>query len=58
VYEVLVVDAAMRQGLVRDASEASIGAAAAAQGMVSLRGSALAKAARGETTYEEALRIT
>ena len=58
VYEVLIVDAAMRQGLVRDASEASIGAAAAAQGMVSLRGSALAKAARGETTYEEALRIT
>lgn len=58
VYEVLIVDAAMRQGLVRDASEASIGAAAAAQGMVSLRGSAIAKARRGQTTFEEALRIT
>ncbi len=58
VYEVLVVDAAMRRTLVRDASEAAVGAVAQEQGMVSLRSSAIAKAMTGRTTFEEALRIT
>jgi type IV pilus assembly protein PilB len=57
VYEVLLVDAAMRRVLVRDASEAAVGAMAEQQGMVTLRAAAIAKARRGETTFEEALRV-
>jgi CheY-like chemotaxis protein len=37
---------------------AAIGAAAREHGMVTLRAAALAAAARGETTYEEVLRVT
>ena len=58
VYEVLVVDAVLRRALLRDASEASVGAVAQEQGVVGLRASAIAKAVRGETTFEEALRVT
>lgn len=58
VYEVLVVDAAMRATLVREPSEAAVDAEARAQGVVPLRGAAIAKAMRGETTFEEALRVT
>ena len=58
VYEILSVDAEMRAALMRDASETAIGEIAARQGMVTLRGSAIAKAMRGETTFEEALRVT
>ncbi len=58
VYEVLDVDAAMRQVLLKDASEASISAQARAAGMMTLRTSAVEKARAGETTFEEALRAT
>jgi len=58
VYEVLDVDAAMRQVLLKDASEASIAAQARAAGMMTLRTSAVEKARAGETTFEEALRAT
>jgi type IV pilus assembly protein PilB len=58
VYEVLVVDAAMRQILMRDATESAIAAQAQSAGMQTLRASAIAKARRGETTYEEVIRVT
>jgi type IV pilus assembly protein PilB len=58
VYEVLPVTAQMRQVLLTTPTEAAIGAAARANGMMTLRASALAAAHRGETTYEEVLRAT
>ncbi|MCW2680374.1 MAG: type secretion system protein [Frankiales bacterium] len=58
VFEVLPVTAQMRAVLLSDPTEAAIGAAARAHGMMTLRGSALAAAHRGETTYEEVLRAT
>jgi type IV pilus assembly protein PilB len=58
VYEVLSVDAPMRQILIKDPSESAIAAQALAGGMQTLRASAIEKARRGETTYEEAARVT
>ncbi len=58
VYEVLMVDSAMRQVLMHDASESAIATQARAAGMLTLRASALSKARRGETTFEEAMRVT
>jgi type IV pilus assembly protein PilB len=58
VYEVLEVDAAMRRVLVKDPSEAAIGAQAKAAGMRNLRASALLKAFDGRTTLDEVLRVT
>ena len=58
VYEVLEVDAAMRKVLMASATEAAVGAQARAAGMMTLRASAIAKARRGETTFEEAVRVT
>jgi len=58
VYEVLEVDAAMREVLMRDPSEAAISAQARAAGMTTLRASALEKAKRGTTTFAEAVRVT
>lgn len=58
VYEVLEVDAAMRQVLMRDPSEAAVAAQARSAGMATLRASAIEKARRGETTFEEAVRVT
>ena len=58
VYEVLSVDAAMRQVLIKDPSEGAVGAQARAAGMQTLRASAISKARKGETTFEEAARVT
>ncbi|HYY10343.1 MAG TPA: zinc ribbon domain-containing protein, partial [Kineosporiaceae bacterium] len=58
VYEVLDVDAPMRQVLLKDASEGAVGAQARAAGMVTLRAAAVDKARAGLTTFEEALRVT
>ena len=58
VFEVLPVTAEMRKVLLSTPTEAAIGAAARAHGMLTLRASALAAAHRGETTYEEVLRAT
>jgi type IV pilus assembly protein PilB len=58
IYEVLVVDAAMRSVLLRDASESAILAQARSQNMTTLRAAALEKARRGETTYEEVMRVS
>src|SRR4051812_40643558 len=58
VYEVLDVDAAMRQVLLKDASESAVAAQARSAGMITLRAAAVDKARTGETTFEEALRVT
>ncbi len=58
VFEILPVTAQLRQVLLTTPTEAAIGAAARAHGMLTLRASALAAAHRGETTYEEVLRAT
>ncbi|MFN8075948.1 MAG: ATPase, T2SS/T4P/T4SS family [Kineosporiaceae bacterium] len=58
IYEVLVVDAALRQVLIKDPSEGTIAAAARAAGMQTLRGSAIEKAMAGDTTFEEVIRVT
>ncbi len=58
VFEVLTVTAQLRQVLLSTPTEAAIGAAARAHGMLTLRASALAAAHAGETTYEEVLRTT
>src|SRR3954447_14888985 len=58
VYEVLDVDAAMRQVLLKDPSESAVSAQARSAGMITLRASAVEKARGGETTFEEALRVT
>ena len=57
VYEVLVVDAPMRQILTKDPNENAIAAQARAAGMLTLRGAAIEKARKGLTTFEEALRV-
>jgi len=58
VYEILTVDAVMREVLIKDPSEAAISAQARASGMVTLRAAAIIKALRGLTTFEEAVRVT
>lgn len=58
VFEVLPVTPVVRAVLLNDPSEASLGAAARAADVRSLRDTALDVAARGQTTYEEVLRIT
>jgi CheY-like chemotaxis protein len=58
VFEVLPITAALRKVLLTTPTEAAIGAAARANGMMTLRAAALAAAHRGETTYEEVLRAT
>ena len=58
IFEVLPVTAAMRRVLLSTPTVAAIGAAARAGGMVTLRAAGIAAAARGETTYEEILRVT
>jgi type IV pilus assembly protein PilB len=55
---VLDVDAAMRQVLLKDASESAVAAQARSAGMITLRAAAVEKARGGETTFEEALRVT
>lgn len=58
VFEVLPVTGPVRQVLLRTPSEGALAAAARALGMTSLRANAVAKARRGETTFEEVLRVT
>jgi type IV pilus assembly protein PilB len=58
VYEVLNVDSAMRQILIKDPSESALAAHARATGMLTLRASAIEKAKLGRTTFEEAVRVT
>ena len=58
IYEVLPITAAVRSVLLSDPSERALATAARATGMATLRVSAIQKALRGETTFEEVLRTT
>ena len=58
VFEVLPITAAVRRVLLSTPTEQGLRAAARAAGMLPLRAAGLAKASRGETTYEEVLRVT
>ena len=58
VFEVLPITAAVRRVLLSTPTEQGLRAAARAANMLPLRAAGLAKAARGETTYDEVLRVT
>ncbi len=58
IYEVVAMDDELRQLLIERASEGQMLEAARRQGMRSLREECLAKVAAGETTIEEAVRVT
>ena len=58
VYEMLPVTAHLRSVLLNSPTETAVAAAARSAGMTTLRGSALAKARAGITTYDEVLRVT
>jgi len=58
VYEVLPITAALRQVLLSTPSERALAAAARSAGLVTMRVAAIQKAMRGETTFEEVLRVT
>jgi type IV pilus assembly protein PilB len=58
VYEVLPISPAIRSVLLATPTEAALGAAARAAGVISLRAAAIAAAGRGQTTFEEVLRVT
>ena len=56
IYEMMVVDEAIRELILKHSSTAEISRAAESQGMIRLREDGLLKAARGTTTIEEVLR--
>ena len=58
IFEVLPATAAVRDTVLKNPTEAAIADAAAANGLLSLRNAGLTKAWRGETTFEEVLRVT
>ena len=58
VFEVLPISGHLRRALLVNPTPGPIAEAARAFGMTTLRASAVAAAHRGETTYEEALRVT
>ena len=58
IFEVLPVTANMRAVLMSNPNEGAVAAAAAAEGMQTLRACAIGKASAGLTTYEEVLRVT
>jgi type IV pilus assembly protein PilB len=58
VYEVLDVTATVRTVLMQTPTESALAEEAARTGMATLRDSALRKAMRGETTFEEVVRVT
>jgi len=58
IFEVLPIDSKLRETLLKTPTEAAVSQAADANGMVTMRQIGLLKARRGETTYEEILRVT
>ncbi len=58
IFELLPVTARLRRTLIATPTEAAVGAAARTAGMMTLRASGLACARRGDTTFEEVLRVT
>ncbi|HEY8730021.1 MAG TPA: ATPase, T2SS/T4P/T4SS family, partial [Acidothermaceae bacterium] len=57
IFEVLPVTASVRAVLAHTPTEAALAAAARAAGMTTMRTTGLARARRGETTFEEVLRV-
>jgi len=57
IFEVLPVTASVRAVLAHTPTEAALAAAARAAGMTTMRATGLARARRGETTFEEVLRV-
>ena len=57
IFEVLPVTASVRAVLSHTPTEAALAAAARAAGMTTMRTTGLARARRGETTFEEVLRV-
>ena len=55
IYEIMLVDEALRRLILQGASADEIDAAARKEGMIPLRENGLAKAAQGITTVEEIL---
>ena len=58
IFEVLPITAGLRAVLLDNPTEGALSAVAQAEGVATLRMSALAAARRGITTYEEVLRVT
>jgi type IV pilus assembly protein PilB len=58
IFEILPIDAGVREVLLKSPTEGAVAAAALANGMVTLRQAGLAKALRGQTTFEEVLRVS
>jgi type IV pilus assembly protein PilB len=58
IFEVLPVDADLREVLLTNPTEGAVNKVAVATSMVTMRQAGIAKARRGETTYEEILRVT
>jgi type IV pilus assembly protein PilB len=58
IYEVLRVDSAMRDTLLTTPTEAAVTAIAVKNKMITMRQAGIMKAKRGETTFEEVLRVT
>jgi type IV pilus assembly protein PilB len=58
IFEVLPVNADLRDVLLSTPTEGEVTKIAVAIGMVTMREAGIAKAKRGETTYEEVLRVT
>lgn len=58
IFEVLPVTTGVRSALLHTPNEAAVGAAARAAGMTTLRAAGLVRARRGETTFDEVLRVT
>ncbi len=58
IFEMLPVTEALREVLHETPTEAAVSAAARAAGLRTLRAEAVARARQGQTTFEEALRVT
>jgi type IV pilus assembly protein PilB len=58
IFEVLPTTPDIRETIVKTPTESAVSLAAAAEGVVTLRQSGLLKAVRGQTTFEEVLRVT
>jgi type IV pilus assembly protein PilB len=58
IFEVLPVNADLRDVLLTNPTESAVNKVAVAIEMVTMRAAGIAKARRGETTYEEILRVT
>jgi type IV pilus assembly protein PilB len=58
IFEVLATTPEIRETIVKTPTESAVSRTAAAEGIVTLRQAGLLKAFRGQTTFEEVLRVT